>query len=86
MKPWMVPVNPLVSSQEIRLSSPTDWRMRFVAGLFYEDRKVEANTDWLYKSVPECPAGTSSSPRTKLRTCSPWGLAGPQPKQMPWGE
>jgi iron complex outermembrane receptor protein len=42
-------------SQEIRLSSPADWRMRFVGGLFYEDRTVEANTDWHYKSVPECP-------------------------------
>ncbi len=29
-------------SHEIRLSSPTDWRMRFVGGLFYEDRTVEA--------------------------------------------
>jgi len=42
-------------SQEIRLSSPSDWRMRFVGGLFYEDRTVEATTDWHYKSVPECP-------------------------------
>jgi outer membrane receptor protein involved in Fe transport len=42
-------------SQEIRLSSPADWRMRFVGGLFYEDRTVEATTDWHYKSVPECP-------------------------------
>jgi outer membrane receptor protein involved in Fe transport len=48
-------------SHEIRLSSPTDWRMRFVSGLFYEDREVRANTDWLYKSVPECPAGTTPS-------------------------
>ena len=29
--------------------------MRFVGGLFYEDRTVEAQTDWHYKSVPECP-------------------------------
>jgi outer membrane receptor protein involved in Fe transport len=42
-------------SQELRLSSPSDWRMRFVGGLFYEDREVKANTDWHYKSVPECP-------------------------------
>lgn len=42
-------------SQELRLSSPGDWRMRFVGGLFYEDREVKANTDWHYKSVPECP-------------------------------
>lgn len=48
-------------SHELRLSSPTDWRMRFVGGLFYEDRKVEANTDWHYKSVPECPDSGASS-------------------------
>ncbi|HEX5651093.1 MAG TPA: TonB-dependent receptor [Steroidobacteraceae bacterium] len=42
-------------SHELRLSSPGDWRMRFVGGLFYEDRSVEARTDWHYKSVPECP-------------------------------
>lgn len=44
-------------SHEIRLSSPSDWRMRFVGGLFYEDRSIEAQTDWHYKSVPECPDG-----------------------------
>jgi outer membrane receptor protein involved in Fe transport len=42
-------------SHEIRLSSPADWRMRFVGGLFYEDRELEATTDWFYKTVPECP-------------------------------
>jgi outer membrane receptor protein involved in Fe transport len=42
-------------SQELRLSSPADWRMRFVGGLFYEDRTIEARTDWHYKSMPECP-------------------------------
>ena len=42
-------------SHEIRLSSPTDWRMRFVGGLFYEDRNGRGQTDWHYKSLPECP-------------------------------
>jgi iron complex outermembrane recepter protein len=41
-------------SHEIRLSSPTDWRMRFIGGLFYEKRELNGQTDWLYKSVPEC--------------------------------
>ncbi len=41
-------------SHEIRLSSPSDWRMRFVGGLFYEKRELNGQTDWLYKSVPEC--------------------------------
>jgi iron complex outermembrane recepter protein len=48
-------------SHELRLNSPTDWRMRFVAGLFYEEREVKANTDWLYKTVPECPVGVAST-------------------------
>jgi outer membrane receptor protein involved in Fe transport len=48
-------------SHELRLSSPTDWRMRFVTGLFYEEREVQANTDWLYKTVPECPVGDPST-------------------------
>jgi outer membrane receptor protein involved in Fe transport len=35
--------------------------MRFVGGLFYEERDLEATTDWFYKSVPECPdSGVSS--------------------------
>lgn len=48
-------------SHEIRLSSPTDWRMRFVGGVFYEDRSLEATTDWTYKTVPECPDTGASS-------------------------
>jgi outer membrane receptor protein involved in Fe transport len=42
-------------SHEIRLSSPIENRLRFVGGLYYEDRELEATTDWHYKSVPECP-------------------------------
>jgi len=42
-------------SHEIRLSSPVEWRMRFVGGIFYEKRELEATTDFNYKTVPECP-------------------------------
>ena len=42
-------------SHEIRLSSPTDWRTRFVGGVFYEDRELNAVTDFKYKTMPECP-------------------------------
>jgi len=42
-------------SHELRLSSPTDWRMRFVAGLFYEERELNANTDWLLQDGPGMP-------------------------------
>ncbi len=42
-------------SHEIRLSSPVDWRMRFVGGVFYEERELDATTDFNYKTMPECP-------------------------------
>ncbi len=49
-------------SQEIRLSTPEDWRLRGLVGLFYEDYKIYDNTEWLYKSVPDCsPGGLTSN-------------------------
>jgi outer membrane receptor protein involved in Fe transport len=41
-------------SHEIRLSTPDDWRARAIVGGFWEDFKVEDNTDWFYKSLPAC--------------------------------
>jgi len=42
-------------SHEIRLSSPVENRLRVVGGVFYEERDLEATTDWYYKTIPECP-------------------------------
>ncbi|MGA2191378.1 MAG: TonB-dependent receptor [Steroidobacteraceae bacterium] len=41
-------------SQELRLSTPNDWRVRALTGLFYEDYKIDDNTEWLYRTLPEC--------------------------------
>ena len=35
-------------SQEVRLSTPSDWRLRAVGGLFWEDFQVEETTDFFY--------------------------------------
>jgi outer membrane receptor protein involved in Fe transport len=43
-------------THEFRLSSPDDWRLRFVAGAFYENLRIYDQTDWYYKSIPNCPA------------------------------
>jgi outer membrane receptor protein involved in Fe transport len=43
-------------SQEIRLSTPDDWRLRGIGGLFYEQFKIDDDTEWLYKTVPTCSA------------------------------
>jgi iron complex outermembrane recepter protein len=35
-------------SHELRLSTPDDWRIRGIAGLFYENYQIHEQTDWLY--------------------------------------
>jgi iron complex outermembrane receptor protein len=42
------------NSQEFRLSTPDDWRVRGIVGVFWEDFKINENIDWLYKTVPAC--------------------------------
>jgi iron complex outermembrane recepter protein len=40
--------------QEIRLSTPDEWRLRGIAGVFYEINKLYDQTSWNYKSIPSC--------------------------------
>jgi iron complex outermembrane recepter protein len=35
-------------SHELRLTTPGEWRLRGVGGLFYEDYRVQEQTDWFY--------------------------------------
>ena len=37
-------------SHEFRLSTPDDWRLRGIAGLFYEDFLVQDISDWAYRA------------------------------------
>ena len=48
-------------SHEFRLTTPGDKRLRVVAGLYYEKRELEDDTDWQYKQVPECVVGGPDS-------------------------
>jgi iron complex outermembrane receptor protein len=43
-------------SQELRLSTPDDWRLRGIGGLYWEEFKIYDDTDWTYKTVPTCSA------------------------------
>ena len=43
-------------SQELRASTPDDWRLRGVAGVYWEEFKIHDDTDWTYKTVPTCSA------------------------------
>src|SRR5215469_10352556 len=44
-------------SQELRLSTPDDWRLRGVGGLYYENYQIYEQVDWLYATA------ASSSPQ-----------------------
>jgi iron complex outermembrane recepter protein len=41
-------------SHELRLSTPDDWRVRAIGGLYYEQMVITDNGGDLYKSVPTC--------------------------------
>jgi outer membrane receptor protein involved in Fe transport len=55
-------------SHEIRLSTPDDWRLRAIGGIFWENYAVHEQTDWLYKTAPGFtdiappPGATSNNP------------------------
>ncbi len=46
-------------SHEIRLSTPDDWRLRGIFGAFWEDQRIEDQTNWLYRTLPECTSASS---------------------------
>ncbi|HVW70932.1 MAG TPA: TonB-dependent receptor [Steroidobacteraceae bacterium] len=41
-------------TQELRVSTPDDWRLRGIGGLYWEEFKIYDDTDWTYKTVPSC--------------------------------
>jgi len=47
---------------ELRFSTPDDWRMRGILGAFWEDNKLYDQTAWMYKELPPCTSsGTGGS-------------------------
>jgi iron complex outermembrane recepter protein len=53
---------------EFRVSTPDDWRVRGIAGAFYEDNKLSDRTAWSYKGIPECTATLAVGCFTDLGT------------------
>jgi len=58
-------------SHELRVSTPDDWRLRALGGLFWEDYTIHEQTDWFYGSNPNFvpiapPAGvTANNPNVR---------------------
>jgi len=53
---------------EIRLSTPDDWRLRGIAGAFWEDNKLYDQTAWLYKHIPPCTTTLTSACMSNVGT------------------
>lgn len=57
---WRDQVRNTHLSNEIRFSSPDDWRLRFLVGAFNEDFKIYDNMNFNYRTIPSC--GAAGSP------------------------
>jgi outer membrane receptor protein involved in Fe transport len=68
---WTDHENSTHQSHEIRLSTPDDWRVRAIGGLFWEKYAIHEQTDWHYGTSPNFipiapPAGaTSNNPNVR---------------------
>ncbi len=51
---WHDKVKNTHQTHEFRISSPDDWRLRFVAGAFYEQFIINDIMDFNYKTIPSC--------------------------------
>jgi iron complex outermembrane receptor protein len=51
---WRDQVTNSHNSQEIRLSTPDDWRARGILGAYWEDFEIIDNMNFLYKTIPSC--------------------------------
>jgi outer membrane receptor protein involved in Fe transport len=58
-------------SNEIRISTPEDLRIRGLLGLYYEKYSIYDDTEWLYRSVPECAAPTATNPTANTQCYLP---------------
>jgi iron complex outermembrane receptor protein len=63
---WRDTVKNTHDSQEFRVSTPDAWRLRGIAGIFWEDYSIHDNTDWFYKSVPSCSATVTANCLTNV--------------------
>jgi outer membrane receptor protein involved in Fe transport len=53
-------------SQEIRLSTPDEWRLRDIFGAFWENLRVYDQLNWNYKSLPPCVETVTGAPSTSF--------------------
>ncbi|HLY53823.1 MAG TPA: TonB-dependent receptor, partial [Steroidobacteraceae bacterium] len=53
-------------SQELRLSTPDDWRLRGIVGAFWENLRIYDELNWNYKTMPACTATVTAGCLTDI--------------------
>jgi outer membrane receptor protein involved in Fe transport len=53
-------------SHEIRLSTPDDWRLRAIGGIFWENLRIYDQLNWNYKTLPPCVETQAGAPSTSV--------------------
>ncbi len=56
-------------SNEIRISSPDDWRIRFIVGAYQEQFRIYDNMNFNYKTIPTCTASYLATVDTSAFPC-----------------
>jgi len=51
---WHDSISSTHQSHELRVSSPDDWRFRFIGGVYYENFQIDDVMNFNYKSIPDC--------------------------------
>ena len=51
---WHDTINTTHHTEEVRIQTPAEWRLRGTAGFFYEDLDIHDNMNFNYKTIPSC--------------------------------
>jgi iron complex outermembrane receptor protein len=65
---WNETERNLHQSHEFRLSTPDDWRLRGIVGVFWEQLQIQDQLNWLYKTLPPCTATVTAGCMTDVAT------------------
>ncbi len=66
-------------SEEFRLRTPDDWRLRAILGVFYEDYEIEDQTQWYFKTLPSCTSTLTAGCLTNVAPVPGASTAGAPP-------
>jgi outer membrane receptor protein involved in Fe transport len=51
---WQDTIHSTHISNELRLSTPDDWRLRMIGGVYYEELRLYDDMNFNYKTIPSC--------------------------------